>query len=377
MRRRKAPDHPDRPVGRPAVERERTSRRIRRWIIRAEFAPRSRLPAHRELARRLDANVFVVQLALQQLAEEGFVELRGRDGTYVAATPPHLRRFALAFPAPWDAPGFVRFWTVLADEARRMTAEGEAEFELYSCANRALPEAADYRRLVDDVRRHRLAGILFAGPPFLVAGTPILREAGIARVAIMARGSFPGVAALEMAGEAEFLQRAVTLLRERGRRRLAWLGVPGNRWEEIPALVRTLGVESRPEWVHVGNQSHPGPAANLMRLLARLPAEERPDSLVITDDNLVGPACQGLRSGSVRVPQDMEVVAHCNFPAPASDLPIHWLGYDIQNLLRTAVEFMRRRRNGGDSPRSFRVPLEFEREVQARQAAPQLAASHG
>jgi DNA-binding LacI/PurR family transcriptional regulator len=318
----------------------------------------------------LDANVFVVQLALQQLANEGFIELRGRRGTYVAATPPHLRRFALAFPVPWNAPGFVRFWTVLAEEARRMKAAGEADFELYSCVNRALSESDDYRRLLDDVQKNRVAGILFAGPPHVVEATAILKHPGVPRIAITVRGSHAHVTALEMAGDDAFFQRAVTLLRERGRRRLAWLGVPGGRWEEVPARAAALGMEARPHWVQIGNQGFPGPVANLMRLLAREPSDERPDSLVITDDNLVAAACRGLRAEKVRVPEDIEIVAHCNFPAPASDTPIHWLGYDIRNLLRTAVEVMRRGRNGEKPPAAVQVPLEFEGEVQARPAAP-------
>jgi DNA-binding LacI/PurR family transcriptional regulator len=374
MRSRPA-EQSDRPVGRPAVERERTSQRIRRWIAGAEFAPGSRLPAHRELARRLDAHVFVVQLALQELAEEGFVELRGRDGTYVAQTPPHLRRFALAFAVPWDAPGFVRFWTVLAGEARRMKAEGEADFVLYSCVNRAHTEAEDYRRLLDDVQKHRLAGILFASPPHVVEGTAILKQSGIPRLAIGSHDGHAHVTALKMENDDVFFQRAVTWLRERDRRRLAWLGVPGSRWAEIPALAHALGMESRPPWVHVGIQGYPQPVANTMRLLAQLPAAERPDCLVITDDNLVEPACRGLRESGLRVPRDVEIVAHCNFPAPADSPPVQWLGYDIRNLLRKTVEVMRGWRNGTPPPREVPIPLEFEQEVRAREKLPMPVAA--
>ncbi|MCY3017695.1 MAG: GntR family transcriptional regulator [Planctomycetota bacterium] len=352
------------------MERERISRRIRRWVVDGCFAPATRLPAHRELARRLDAHVFIVQLALQQLAAEGFVELRGRGGTYVAASPPHTRRIALAFPVPWNAPGFVRFWTVLADEARRMKAAGEADFELYSCADRALADTADYRRLLDDVQKQRFMGILFASDPGSVARTAILTQPGIPRAAIVTTDGTARVTALHMAGEDRFMQRAVTLLHGRGRRRLAWLGVPGSHWEDAAAKAKTLGMEVRPHWVHVGHQGYPGPAAHLMRLLARLPAADRPDCLVITDDNLVEPACRGLLAERLRVPDDIEIVAHCNFPAPASGVPVHWLGYDIRNLLRMAANIMRRWRNGEEHPSVVRVPLEFEWEVQARQQAP-------
>ena len=353
-------------AGRPAVERERTSRRIRRWIVDGSFAPASRLPAHRELARRLDAHVFVVQLALQQLADEGFIELRGHSGTYVAEAPPHTRRIALAFAVPWDAPGFVRFWTVLAAEARRMKAAGEADFELYSCADRAFSSAPDYRRLLEDVQKQRLAGILFASAPGAIARTAILTQSGLPRAAIMNGAGQPGVTALHMADEDQFLSRAVMHLRERGRRRLAYLGVPGSNWEAVAAKAGALGMEVRPHWVQIGNQGYPAPAAHVMRLLARLPHDERPDCLMITDDNLVEPACRGLRAENLRVPEDMEIVAHCNFPAPALDVPVRWLGYDIRNLLRTTAELLLRWRAAETHPAVVQVPLEFDWEVQAR-----------
>ena len=44
------------------------------------------------------------------------------------------------------------------------------------------------------------------------------------------------------------------------------------------------------------------------------PAHDRPDALVITDDNLVPAATAGVLAAGRRVPADLEVVAHANFP---------------------------------------------------------------
>jgi hypothetical protein len=42
---------------------------------------------------------------------------------------------------------------------------------------------------------------------------------------------------------------------------------------------------------------------------------DRPDGLIILDDNLAGPALQGLAQAGVRLGQDLDVVTHCNFPS--------------------------------------------------------------
>ena len=292
----------------------------------------------------------------------------------MAPKPPHTRRFALAFPSAFDAESWVRFWTVLADEARRMRTEGLVEFELYSCINRALSESDDYRRLLENVHKQRLAGIFFATPPFMVANTAILNQPGLPRVAITSPNSYKGVVALDMEGREQFHQRSLDLLRQHGRRRLGWFGVPGDPWEEIPARAQKADLECKPHWVQTGIQTCPGPARNLAKLLAQLPKNDRPDCLVLTDDNLVEPTIRGLLESGLRIPEDIELVASCNFPAPKCDVPVNWLGYDIRNLLTIAVDIMRRWREGGKPGESVRIPLEFEDEIRSRTNSPR---SHG
>ena len=76
-----------------------------------------------------------------------------------------------------------------------------------------------------------------------------------------------------------------------------------------------------------------------------------PDALLITDDNLVGPATAGLKALGIRCPTDVEVVAHANFPWPtASALPITRIGFDANQLLHLGIADLDRQRRAPERP---------------------------
>src|SRR6185295_6183072 len=89
-----------------------------------------------------------------------------------------------------------------------------------------------------------------------------------------------------------------------------------------------------------------------------------PDGLVIWDDNLVEHALIGLIAAGVRVPDDVAVVAHCNFPwPPPSVLPVTRLGYSIRQALRTCLDVLDRQRRGETVPPATKIPALFEEEA--------------
>ena len=78
-------------------------RQLRQAVLEGRLRPGVRLPATRFLARELGLSRNTVLTAYDQLASEGFLELRHRSGVFVAEDLPIAEPVAVATP-PTPAP---------------------------------------------------------------------------------------------------------------------------------------------------------------------------------------------------------------------------------------------------------------------------------
>ena len=150
-----------------------------------------------------------------------------------------------------------------------------------------------------------------------------------------------------------FMEKAVGHLALGDRRRIAHLSISNAVLlsEGFIGAVARHGMVTRPYWQLMVNSLEPSPARNIAHCLMRLPVEDRPDGLVISDDNLVEETVAGLIDAGIRVPDELTVVAHANFPrCPASPLSVFWLGFDLREVLDRCMAIIRQERQGGTPP---------------------------
>ena len=73
----------------------------------------------------------------------------------------------------------------------------------------------------------------------------------------------------------------------------------------------------------------------------------QPDAFIIFDDVLVDYVTAGLIDAGVRIGEDVDVVAHCNYPLIKPDeWPIQRLGYDTAAIFAQALDLLRRQQQG-------------------------------
>lgn len=349
--------------GRPADRKARLVQELKAQIIRGDFAPGSRLPTRVEIEQSFGFSSDTVQSALSDLRRDGFIQSRGRNGTFVSETPPHLNRFALALPEPNDSETQLSFWKVLARVSAGVAKSCDQEIDLYYGIDGRW-RGEDYRRLYAEAEAHRIAGIIFATAPHYVTETPIIQEQGIPRV-IIASAPLDGAPHLPVVKPAyeSFFVRALQELKARGRRRIAllmpWLP-PANRqrgMDRIRRLVEELDLEIRPEWWHCLPVEYPESAGPVAHLLFAQSQSSVPDGLIIADDNLVQSATAGLVAAGVYGPAQVEVVAHCNYPyVPEVHVPAHFLGFDAEAILKACVRCIAQQR--GNEAFDFLKPIE-------------------
>ncbi|BCM92980.1 hypothetical protein IAD21_04865 [Abditibacteriota bacterium] len=350
--------------GRPADRQHAIVHELRGRIMRGELAPGARLPTHVTLEEGFGVSAMTIQRALSQLKSDGFVRVEGKRGTFVVDALPHLSRYALIFPVTADKPGWTRFWTALVSEAASLSHRGDQRDELPAYFGvDGHEDSPDYVRLVRDMHAHRVGGLIFASGPHELQHTPLFTWPGVARVSLADDSSFPMPSVwVDMDG---FFQRALDCVQSAGRRRVAFLHPrPGSQMRPRCAnWLHERGLETRPYWWQSVSLESRGAARELMHLLMHAGAQHSPDALVISDDNLLEPATQGLLDAGC-APRDVEIVTHCNFPYPTPALlPVTRLGFDTRAVLNTCMQAIAAQRTRTPFAPLTRVPALLECEL--------------
>lgn len=352
--------------------------RIKAAVIHSTVKPGARLPTRRELIRRFVTTPVTVHRAMKVLAEHGYVRADGPHGTFVADFPPHISHYAMAFPAA-EGHAYHQFYIALQNEGARLR-NPERQVSMFYNIN-VSPESPNCRRLLKYVEAHRVAGVIFTFAPFALKGSPLVEDPGICRVVI--RTPMPGSRTADVYPDlAEFLHKALDHLSRQGRRSAAILcaSVADSAADAISrfiAVARRYGIAVKPQWVQAVHAQAAPWARQTMLAVFSAPKSQRPDSLIITDDNLVEAATGGLAASGLRIRGDLEVIAHTNFPWPTkAHFPVTRLGFDIRRLVAVCIERIDQQRLGKVVPMATSLPPVFEKDL-CPVAPPVRKDSHG
>jgi len=337
---------------------------LRMRILNGEFRPGARLPTRELLICQFDTTSVTIQKAFDLLADQGWIRTEGRRGTFVSEKVPDRHRYALTFPWPRQQ-DTSQFFRALRQQAAQLTTPHRWITCFYEINGRT--DTEDYRQLDGLLRAHRLAGIIFASKPSELEGLLVLEDPGVPRVIITgpaAEFSVPEVYP-DLDG---FSVRALDAFAAAGRRRvavimLAQAGDTSAGFDKLVDLAAARGLQIQRPWVQATPLVAPYWARHTAQLLFQAGPTARPDALLITDDNLVPAATAGLRAAGVRVPADVLVIAHANFPYPTpAAVPVMRLGSDISHLLELCVERIDQQRRGEVPPATTLLPVVFEEE---------------
>jgi DNA-binding LacI/PurR family transcriptional regulator len=339
---------------------------LRGQIVSGVYRPGDRIEPRHELGERFGTTMATIQKALGALERAGFVESRGRAGTFVTDHPPHLSRYALVFSTPRlndDGVPPSQFFATLGEQAvvlsKRSTRQITCHYGIDSHV-----DTESFRTLMGEVRLQRLAGLIFV-TPYHVRESPLM-DVDIPRVGIHSV-RLAGLPIVSIPTE-EFIDKAMAYFRARGRRRVAVV-ITSQREVSYGQLLEKSaaahGLELRSEWLLGLNSSYPRWADRAAKLLvsARHRAD-RPDALFITDDHLADAVTRGVLDAGLSIPGDIDVVAHANFPQPTPTVtPLVRLGPDVARVLSACVDLIDAQRQGRRPSAFTQLPVLFEHEL--------------
>jgi DNA-binding LacI/PurR family transcriptional regulator len=355
-----------------SAREDRIAVNLRRRIVAGVLHPGMRLPTRVQLQKEFDSANETVQRAMSRLIDDGFLVPRGRLGTFVAEKPSHLHRYGVVFcgdpadPMMWET---MKFQMFLYREVLEMQSSRKRDIVSYTKVD-GHTDSGDYQRLVNDIQNERLAGVIFDVPTYLTKPplSAVLDTPGMPFVTIMDGTSHPNLSAVSL-NRYQVMEHALDYLHAHKRQRVALLAGSGSYDSQLVARfereVARHGMTTRPYWMQSILPGAAKWARNCANLLMN--AKEVPDALFIDDDNLVEYATAGLVDAGVRIPQDLEVVAHCNFPAiTPSMVPAKRIGFDVRQVLNTCLDVIARRRRHENVSGVTEVNPLFDDEVELR-----------
>lgn len=350
-------------LGRPPDRKDEIFTTLLQRIVRGNYPPGSRLPTRREICKEFDASPATGQAALADLARAGFTESRGKLGTFVQDTPPHLHRHAVI--SFGSEPSETRIYALLRNEAQRMKKEGWA-LEIIDLPRPPLRSESLWS-LEEQVRQHQFAGILFVRAPHHLMDSALVNAPGIPRVLLTDDFlNFPTYYAAAPATLPTFFRTAAREILAMGKKRVG-LFMHAQSHEQLQNArdtLRSSGLEIHGAWAHSVHFSMPGESLSIIELIFQLPREKRPDIFLVSDDNLTEQVTLGLKTFA---PPDSipSVISLCNYPwLPKTHTPVRWLGYDLRELYVAAIGLVENARKHVPNPhRLVRVPPHTEEEM--------------
>lgn len=336
---------------------------IRRWVIDDRFPAGSRLPAWDALLQEFGVSRNTLVRAMEQLKQQRFICAQSTRGTFVTDRPPYVRHYALLFHDQTGHGNWSRFHWVLANQAAEMQARGDCRITVRDgISNERNCEA--HMRLMHEVATDQYAGVIFVGHPERIS-TACLELATLPKVAICRPSEMLASIPSVDIDRDSFVNKALDFLLARGRCRIAAISHYTDKvLAGLADAVRTRGLDYRPHWFLPAIATSPQSANPIVRLLLSAGQPDAPDALIVANDNLVDEAVAAVVAMGRRVPDELEIVAHCNWPtANGYVVPMHRLGYDTRWMLGECARIIDQWPAGRKTPVNVRAPALFEAEL--------------
>jgi len=357
-------------IARHAEKQNEIIEGLYRQIVSRRYAPGSRLPSLTEIARTYSSCRLTAQRAMQHLQSTGHVVIQKRLGAFVAENPPHLSHVGVVFDRTKEDAKKSNHHNAFIAEAFKISRanssdNGEPLWQFsYYYGRESFDVHEDRDKLIEAVEQHRLAGIIFFGVPPSLENTPAVTWRALPRVAV---GDKWDMTAVNMRHDV-FLEKALDYLLSQGRRRIAFV-IYGNKpplefEQHVQPMLRRRSMTIRSYWIQGSNIELADYAANAVEALMHCGKEDRPDGLIICDDNLVPAVTQALVKADIDVPAKLEVIAQTNFPYPTpAAVPVKRLGFDVRRLLDACLDRIYRMSRGEEVAKLTNFDPVFEDEL--------------
>lgn len=346
------------------MKRDEIVKYLKNRILSEDIAPGSFLPFRSDLIKECEASNVTVQNAINRLTADGFLRSCGSKGIMVSVYPPHKYRIGVLLPASsWPEKNFDTKWFAVEQALDIIEKDGShISFARYRVSKEMSQHDDELKKLSNALSDSLLAGVIvpFSLPDGLLLpldGYPVVQhEPRNAKVIRAVSFNHNYIAMAEM---------AVNKLLECGAKKISVImgaEMPAFFIREIEkVLLNHKGISTKKEWIQSLSNTSRGIAwaENLLKLMFCSELKERPDGLVILNENLLKPIIETLHDLDMVIGKNIHICCHSNIPtmSQVSD-KIHFLAFDWCEIFRKSIWCINRFRKLDESyfGREFLLP---------------------
>lgn len=346
-----------------SVKQSTILKSLRTEIIKGFYPPGERLPTRDDMERRFKASRVTIQRAFHDLIREGFVQPKGRNGTFVSSTPPHLYTFAMIFPPEThlrqNNDAFIR---ALYKEAHWRSMEGPQNV-LYFGQIRSMKDYRLYEALFQSLKVKQYAGLILVNGLNPLSESIVEEHSSYAKVSLTNKTSTATKPAIEL-DKGAFFQRAFERFDGLNRSRIALI-CGGEDWSAEMVLFektcKDYKFHTEEGWIyHVAEQTR-GVLTGVLQFMLGGSPDTRPDAILVMDESLVDEILRILDGLGIRPGVDIAIVTQTYFPwTLTKSQAIHRLGYDIRAAMSNCYSHINQQVNKMPTQPRIRLLPEFE-----------------
>jgi DNA-binding LacI/PurR family transcriptional regulator len=327
-------------------------------IIKGDLCRNGCLPTYEELNNQFDASRATLHYVLNQLKHDGYIVSVERQGVFRSDNLPPRSRFALVFESDEEN----QFWLKLAREAMLISRRDKSrQFEIFHSDNL---EHEDSKRLINRLERRMLAGIFFFFRPTKGVTRKVFHDYPEIPTLFCEYYAEPPNIFQAKLDSRSCVNKVMEYAKTQGAKKIGAIskGDQSLRYCVAEAAAE-YGLETRPEWNLAAPEKFIEGVVNLVKLLMAQDPDKRPDTLYITDDNLITLVQSTLIEIGVKVPDELKLICHYNFPENTDTvLPVKKIGYDVRDILNKGVDLIKDYYNGCPL-RSVTIDGKFDDEI--------------
>jgi len=335
----------------PYRKAEHIAEQLRERILSGAMPPGTKLPSYDALSEEFGVSRPTVSRLLNTLRREGLVTAKGARSVYVAQRLPHHHRY---YWVTSEQPGSLEWSRFLATfleliESGKSGLPGQVE-ALVGVDGRA--NNPSYRRLSDAVKQESAAGLMLVNSRAMYQ-LPALQAEGVPRAAIGA--ALPHAALVSLAFD-ELIERACQRIQAVGQR-IVVMSPHADHCKAVAERLERQGIEAgRVRIMHCAALG----CERITQLLFE--RADRPDTVFVTDDNLVEPMLLGLQQAHVE-PGSVHLLSHCNWPRPLGlSEGVEHIGFDVREVFSASLLCFEALRGGEQAP-TISIPPRFLAEL--------------